>query len=227
MIIGIMQPTFLPWIGYFQMIAQSDVFVFLDDVQFRKRSWQRRNRVLSHSNEIVQFGFQINRKPQKTDIKDITYDQRGSWESMVGRIENALRKTPFLDDFRSLLSDLVHHSTNVCDSNIWAIKEACRRLRIHTQFVRSSELDICSSNKVDRLIVICRHFQASTYLSAQGSRDYLENDNNWPSDIQIRYFEPRLIPYEQAVKSVFVSHMSIGDAIANLGWDGISHKGLV
>ena len=53
MIVSIMQPTYLPWIGYFDLIAKADIFVFLDDVQFSRRSWQQRNRVLLDGKEMM------------------------------------------------------------------------------------------------------------------------------------------------------------------------------
>jgi len=71
MIVSIMQPTYLPWIGYFDLISKSDIFVFLDDVQFSRRSWQQRNRILLDGKETMLTIPIQNKGKREQLIKDV------------------------------------------------------------------------------------------------------------------------------------------------------------
>ena len=78
MIVSIMQPTYFPWLGYFDLIASADIFVFLDDVQFSYRSWQQRNRILNLGKEKMLTVPVINKGEGKR-IEDILIDENENW----------------------------------------------------------------------------------------------------------------------------------------------------
>ena len=90
MIVSIMQPTYLPWLGYFDLIARSDIFVFLDDVQFSYRSWQQRNRILDLGKEKM-LTVPVVRRGNRTNILDTVIDERQLWrEKHFNSIKNLL-----------------------------------------------------------------------------------------------------------------------------------------
>ncbi|MBN1688181.1 MAG: WbqC family protein [Candidatus Omnitrophica bacterium] len=220
----IMQPTYLPWAGYFNLIASSDTFVFLDDVQYKKTSWQNRNRVL------------VKGKPQwltvpavRSGLNDlimtIGLDDHQRWREKHCRlITQEFSKHPYGQEFSFVTEIIADASTNrLADLNIRIIVALAERLGLAKTFTRSSALDIGGSRS-ERLLAICRHFSCDEYLSPLGSRDYLMDDGAFQHSC-IRLQFQNYIPGEYPQKNVqkFVGFLSVLDVIANIGWEAASH----
>jgi len=220
--VAIMQPTFLPWIGYFGLMAEVDDFVFLDDVQFSKQSWQSRNRVLG-ANGPVTLSLPVARKPSKPLIMDARLAYSLSVDNLVKRAAGCLGKAPFW----GLAEDLLIHclaraEDGLAAVNITFISALSARLNITPTFHRSSGLSIASGGKSERLLTICRHLGADRYLSPVGAAGYLSLDNPFSeSDVRLRFQTFTPLPYKQG-KAEFVSHLSVLDALAWLGPDALA-----
>jgi len=216
----IMQPTYLPWAGYFNLMAQSDQFVFLDDVQFEKGSWQNRNRVLVNG-KTHWMTVPVRREHLSQEIQTIEIDDHSRWRKKHFKLlENAYARHPYIKDVLEVVELVLDTSiTRLADLNIALIKLFSERFSLSTSFLRSSELDI-RGERSERLVEICRHLACDEYISPLGAKDYLMADSNFEhSGVSLTFqsYEPNF--YSQPLSGDFASHLSIVDALANLGWE--------
>ncbi len=221
MICAIMQPTFLPWAGYFNLMAQVDDFVFLDDVQLEKQSWQTRNRLFM--NGCVQWiSLPVRHSNLSQTIHETEVLDTGRWcEKLARGFEQNYGKHPHYSVAREVL-DLLTFQPGVKLSvlNETVIRYVAERLGITARLHRAGELGITGIRSA-RLIALCKHFDAKEYLSPVGSADYLSEDGftaKVTATLRFQEYHPQ--PYHQKGSREFVSHLSIVDVIANLGWDG-------
>jgi len=214
-----MQPTYLPWSGYFNLISSVDVFVFLDDVQYERSSWQNRNRVLvggrPHWLTVPAVRLEL-----AQIFNTVQVDDTHVWrQKHIRLIEQTYGKHPhgreMLDVVRAITDPGV---TGLVDLNTKLILEFARRLELAPRFVRSSELGI-AGQRSERLLRICEHFRCDEYLSPVGSAEYLAEDKAFdsaPVKLSFQKFVPA--PYPQHRNPAFVESLSIVDVAANLGW---------
>lgn len=220
---AILQPTFLPWAGYFRMMIEVDRFVFLDNVQLARRSWQVRNRIIlnKHEHWIVMPIRQAGRRDQTIANTEFTEDRQ--WRLKLGRmLHHAYTHHPFFLDIEGLIALIESgEQAQLADLNIALIMHCAKQLGIETPCVRSSEIPLESLQRTERLIEICRHFGCDTYLSPLGSADYLEADGfTRYDDIKLEFAHYIPPTYSQRGVESFISHLSIIDVVANLGWKG-------
>jgi hypothetical protein len=219
---SIMQPTFFPWSGYFRLMSQVDQFVFLDDVQLARQSWQTRNRVLVN-HRVQWIVAPIRHVGVNQTIVDTELDEKSPWREKLGRLlRQAYARHPCasdLTDIFMLLEERKH--VRLGDLNIAVINHCAGRLGIATPYYRSGEMQLNASQRTQRLIEISQQLRCDTYVSPMGSSDYLETDGfTQRCDIKLEFawYEPP--PYPQRGTTSFVSHLSIIDVVANLGWSG-------
>ncbi|MEO9903194.1 WbqC family protein [Nisaea sp.] len=219
--VAIMQPTWLPWMGYFDLIDQVDQFVFLDTVQFTKRSWHCRNRIKTSdgSKWISLPVFARLSKGTSLDTAIVQPEHRMRKFSRTLRQEYSAARAfevefPALAEHFSGISD----GASLADVNINFIHFAMERLKITTKTVRANSLPKFDG-RVMRLIEICRFFGADTYVSVPGSADYIGLDG-------MKRFEEAGIdlvfqrydhPIYRQCGSSFLSFMSIVDLLLNAG----------
>ena len=214
----IMQPTFLPWMGYFSLIEQADVFVFLTDVQFTKQSWQQRNRIRMADGRIHWLTLPVQQHLGEL-ICNTQFDPRQPWRRKhLGVIRQEYARA---SRFRTVFPELqkVYESTDtnlLGEFNMTLIRELCGMLGIHSKFVDSRDLKP-SQERSQRLVDICHEVGATRYLSPVGSADYLETDGTFrASDLELVYQNFSHPVYEQG-KGEFQSHLSVIDALLHCG----------
>ena len=215
-----MQPTYLPWSGYFNLIALVDVFVFLDNVQFERQSWQSRNRVLLQGREHL-LAVPVEHAPLSTPVCEIvTSERRGNWRHDHFKIlQSAYGKAPYGRQLIKLLEPYYSSPAPVrlAAFNMAIIECLARALNLPVRFITASSLE-CTGKRTQRLVAICKQLSANTYVSPQGSADYLADDDFAGSSdvlLEIQSFMPA--PYRQYRSNGFTSHLSIIDVIANTG----------
>jgi hypothetical protein len=222
---AIMQPTFLPWPGYFRLMRQVAVFVFLDDVQLSRQSWQTRNRVLV-GGRVHWISAPVKHAGLDQTIADTELVETGSWRAKMARLlRQGYARHPFVADLQHLI-DRIEGGGEQClaDLNIALIVDCASRLGITPICHRSTAIGLTSTHRTERLIEICRTLRCDSYLAAAGSAGYLEADGfRDQSDIELAVacYEPPTYP--QQGQRDFVSHLSIIDVVANLGWQGAAH----
>lgn len=216
---AIMQPTFLPWLGYFALIDAVDRFVFLDDVQFSKQSWQCRNRVLGPNGPVI-LGLPIARKPSKPLILNARLADLPVPDDILSRAQGCLGRAPHWALVEQILSDgLSHTESGLAAINIELIIRLAEVLGLHADFSRASQLLPAPGDKSERLLTICNALEVKEYLSPMGALDYLTEVNPF-SEATVRLrFQTFEHPIYAQRWGEFTSHMSVIDALAYLGPD--------
>lgn len=219
---AIMQPAYLPWSGYFNLIASVEIFVFLDNVQFERQSWQTRNRILIDGKEHT-LVVPVQRATLTTQIKDVQIsNERGDWRRAHWlTLRSAYGKTPYGSQLLTLLEPLYvgEEETSISVWNQAIITRLAEALNLSARFLPASKLD-CPGERSERLRALCQALGANTYLSPRGSAEYLEADGFALQDrvkLEFQSFNPR--PYPQYRRMQFSSHLSLVDLIANTGLD--------
>ena len=217
---AIMQPTYLPWSGYFHLASKVDTFVFLDDVQFERRSWQSRNRILSNGQEHI-LTVPVQQSSQETLIRNIQLSPDQPWRKKHLRtIQVAYPKLWKDDQLREhLIAEFEQPHQSLADLNIALIRLLFKLLEINCRTMRASEI-VCTGKRSKHLAEICHAIEADTYFSPIGSQDYLKEDKFeelYGITLQFCDFNP--LPYSQGKKNQFMSHLSIIDVIGHGGLD--------
>lgn len=214
-----MQPTYLPWAGYFNLISQADIFVFLDDAQYERGTWQNRNRVLVRG-EPHWLTVPVIREFLGAGINTVRTDEKLRWRRKhLELLRQNYGKHTFGMEMLQVSETIGRAGPDVlAELNIRIILDCCGRLGITTRCVRSSELDI-PGKRTKRLVEICKHLGCDEYLSPPGAVEYLTADRFFDmANIRLRFNEYIPEPYQQKRKGPFVSHLSIADVVAGLGW---------
>ena len=212
-----MQPTYLPWIGYFKLIQEADLFVFLDDVQFARRSWQSRNKILLSGAEIF-LTVPVKQTGQRSQhICDTLIDESHPWKRKHLRtITQAYAASPHGNWVLTFLETIFNsNEKNLSILNQKIIQHFAMELGLKTKFICSSELN-CSGNKSEKLINILQKVGAEAYLSSTGSQSYIEDEGLFhESKIPVKYQNYNPKEYSQLKSKTFVPFLSIVDLFFN------------
>jgi len=215
----LMQPHFLPWLGYLELIDRADVFVFLDDFQFSRQSWSQRNRLFAGPGSVgmVTLPIRHEHNPEATflDIREANPAWRRKLRNLLTcnyqRARYGAAVLALVDEW------LAEPYANVGDLEIALIEKISAYLGLGARFVRSSTLGIDRLRRSARLVAILKTLGAGTYVSAHGSFPYMKEDGVFPLANLPVYFQdhaPR--EYAQHGSGEFVPRLSCLDALANL-----------
>jgi hypothetical protein len=217
-----MQPTFLPWAGFFRLIGRSNVFVFLDDAQYERGTWHQRNRILING-QVRWITVPVRRDNLGQSILEVSVDDLGSWRKRhLEMVRHAYGKHLYYADVAWALEPINDISlTSLADLNIALIMKFCSGLKLDgIKYIRSGSLGI-SGIRTERLVAICKGLGAKGYLSPRGAATYLAEDRLFEStSIKLDFDDFFPAHYSQPLVADFVSHLSILDVVANLGWHG-------
>lgn len=171
--VTIHQPEHLPWIGYFDKMSKADVYVYLDNVQFRKNYFQNRNRIPSGwlTVPVTIKGH------TKSTIKDIKINSATNWrEKYWDKLKQCYEKTPYWNDHKDKLSRIISTKYDHLVELNYALIDLFRDcFAIRTPYAYASELGV-SGESSKLLLDICKHFDATTYLSGPSGKDYLDTE---------------------------------------------------
>lgn len=221
--VAIMQPTYLPWLGYFALMDTVDVFVLLDDVQFSKQSWQQRNRIKT-ANGPTWLTVSVLRKGRSHQrISEVLIDNtKNSLETHIRTIRQNYKKAPYFEEvFPDLKRLLDRDWQQLCELNIAVIEWIKAGLGIRTQCVRAHELK-ANGVKAERLVNLCRALGATHYISPLGSSAYLEETDVFRNaGICLTYHEYDHPTYPQ-LYGCFEENLSTIDLMLNVGKKSLS-----
>ena len=211
MIISIHQPAYLPWLGYIERIKKSDLFIFLDTVQFEKNSFTNRN-LIKGANGPYWLTIPVKKKGHLSkSLLDTEIVRDVDWrKSHLMSIKSSYSKSVEFHDKYAKISKLYNNDeTLLADLCFNHLLFWLDELQIKTKIVRSSSLSI-SSKKSDLILDICQEVGATTYLSGPMGKNYLEENDFTSNGIKLdyHYFEPT--PYPQLFGS-FIPFMGIVD----------------
>jgi hypothetical protein len=216
---AIMQPHYLPWSGYFNLISRVDNFIFLDDVQFSKNSWQSRNKILVNNQEFW-ITIPTYKSGLMTNINKKMIDFSKNWRAQqIKTISQNYANHPFFKDLEELLFFIKEiNKLNLSDFNIDIIKFLSVKFNLRVNFLKSSNFE---SNKIrtNKLVDILEKIGATEYISVAGTKKYLEEDKYTKmTNVKLLINDYKCKKYEQKKAKNFFSNLSIVDLIANTGW---------
>lgn len=219
MVVAIHQPNYIPWTGYFYKIYNSDIFVFLDDVQYIRRGFINRNRIKTHQGVSWLTVPVENKGNYGCDINQIKIINDPDWkENHLRSIETNYKRSDYFNDFYDILKDcIMANHDRLSDLNIDIIKNICKYLNIKTEMVLSSGLNINAAG-TDRLISICKALGADEYLSGSGGAKYQDEKMYEENSIHLVYSDFHENHYKQ-LWGDFTGNLSIIDYIFNCGSD--------
>lgn len=211
--VAIMQPYFLPYIGYFQLINAVDVFVIYDNIKYTKKGWINRNRFLRNG-EAVGFSLPLKKDSDFLEICDRQLATEFEPKKLAGQLKEAYRKAPFFTEVCPLVERLITFP----EKNLFAyirnsLDELCTYLGIHTRILTSSHLPLNHSLAgVDRVVSICKHLAADTYINPIGGTELYENDTFATQGIKLFFLQSEEKRYPQFGGN-FVPWLSIIDVL--------------
>ncbi|WP_353663223.1 WbqC family protein [Hydrogenimonas sp. SS33] len=221
--LALMQPTFDPWLGYFDLIDYADIFVFLDTVQLNRQSWQTRNRLLLGGKEHL-FPLPVinDRSSGKTLIKEARLDFRrfDFRKKLIRTLEQYYRKSPYFDEVHPFLRSLIMYETPfLSEYNTHMIGKICEKTGIATPLVRLSETSFSSDAQKGALVFdVCRYFDADIYVSPIGAKEYLQQSAGLFEEsgitVEFQYYQH---PQYRQQSEVFVPYIGIFDILYNEG----------
>jgi hypothetical protein len=221
--VAIMQPTYLPYLGYLDLIQRAHIFVFLDDCQFDRRSWQQRNRILARHGEEM-LSVPVKKRPVETEIREMEIDESQPWrrDHFVAIRRAYLGRPGFEDGWAFIQAGLKPKpGGKLADVTIGLIETAADKLGFTAERVRSSAL-LCGGQRSEHSLAILRKLGADLYLSPSGSREYIEADGVLATaGVPVRYLSYAPIAYPQG-RDGFTPYMGFIDALMNLGWAGLA-----
>ncbi len=210
--IAIIQPSYLPWRGFFDIIHEVDCFVFLDDVQFTTRDWRTRNKIKT-SEGTCWLTVPVSKQYHRSRICDVQLHdaswQKKHWNSLVHHYKKAPHfksYAPFFEEFY-----LKQRWTNLSEMNIVLTKEIAKFLGIETSWRTSSEWGFPSS-KQEKLLDILKALGATGYLSGPSAKNYITPNTFQKAVIKLSFKEYHYRPYPQ-LHPPFVDYLSIVDLL--------------
>jgi hypothetical protein len=218
-----MQPAFLPWQGFFGLVAAADVFVLLDDFQFQRHSFHQRNRIRAADGTPTWISLPV-AHPRDGDFPSLAaatpvVDRK--WRRVLkATLDQSYGRAPHHAAVRGPIDTWIDTPfTSVADMNIAFIRVVAGLLRFEPEWRLSSEIG-ASGQRSERVLDLLHRAGARSYLCARGSFGYMHEDGVFPvDDVEVGFqdFEPQ--PYPQRRACEFVSHLSIVDALFEAGVD--------
>lgn len=215
--LSILQPSYLPWLGFFDQMHRADTFVFLDDVQFTKRDWRNRNKIRT-PNGWAWLTVPVLQKSQfKQLLKDTRIDNSVPWRRKhCEAIRAHYAKAPYFDLYFPALESVYNKHwgflLDLCYETLWILQEA---LGIQVSILKSSEIAI-ESAKEEKILALCQRLGASHYLTGDASANYLCPEAFDQQGIVLEMQNYRHPSYHQRY-SGFVPYLSVIDLLFNEG----------
>ena len=209
--------------GYFDLIDKSDVFVFLDDVQFGSRSWQQRNKIKTPQGWIWLTVPVSRALGSRIKINEAKVDNGSNWEKKhLESIRYNYGKAPFFKKYMDFLEEIYNRDWEyLADVNITLIKGITAILGLEAKFIRSSELGV-EGVKTEHLINISKKVGANEYISGPAAKDYIEADKFKEAGISLGWHEFNHPTYPQLYGD-FIPYMSVIDLLFNTGEDAVNY----
>ncbi|RXJ55390.1 WbqC family protein [Candidatus Marinarcus aquaticus] len=211
--VAILQPSYIPWIGYFEQIANVEKFVFYDDVQYTKNDWRNRNRIKTPQGALwLTIPVSYKYKELINEVTAIPGWQKKHLKTII----NYYHKAKYFDEIFPLFEKVILNEkkflSEIC---IDIIKTISSYLEFKTKFYRSSEMNI-SGDKNERLINICQELNAQLYYSGQSANSYINVKKFQEKGIEVKFQNFNCVPYEQFYGE-FIPYLSVLDLLFHCG----------
>lgn len=210
--IGIMQPYFLPYIGYWQLLNVVDKYIIYDDVNYIKNGWINRNKILCGNNSQW-LTMKLDKASSNKLINEIEIiKDEINIKKMLKTIEQVYKKAPYFNEVYKILQEiLMFQETNLAKFLENSIRVICKYLEIETEIILSSSLEKNNNLKAEeKVIEICKILQATEYYNAIGGQQLYSYQNFNFNKIKLKFLKTEEIRYKQ-FKNEFINNLSIVD----------------
>lgn len=211
--LAIMQPYFLPYIGYFQLIASVDQFIVYDNIKYTKKGWINRNRMLQNGKDVT-FSLPLKKDSDSLDVCQRTLSAEFNREKLLNQFKGAYQQAPYFTQTFPLIEDIVKHD----DANLFAylhhsIVKICAHLGIDTRIKKSSDIAINHNLKSqDKVLALCEAVGASTYVNAIGGVALYSKEFFHGKKIGLKFLQSKPFEYTQYGNN-FIPWLSIIDVL--------------
>ena len=213
--VAIMQPYFFPYIGYFQLIANSDVFVIYDEIKYTKRGWINRNRFLNNG-KATYFTLPLKKDSDFLYVskRNLTDDWENEKQKISNQIKAAYHKAPFFKETYMLFEQCISYDNNNLFEFIYSsVKNICEYLQINTPIQVSSNLKISNDLKsAEKVKAICKALKAATYINPIGGIDLYDKSDFLNDNLELIFLKSKNISYTQ-FENEFEPFLSILDVL--------------
>jgi hypothetical protein len=221
---AIVQSNYIPWKGYFDMIASVDEFVLFDDAQYTRRDWRNRNKIKTREGPVwlsvpVEVSGKYLQRICETRISEPGWQER-HWRT----ITHCYARAPSFRDYGPRLQAIYEGATDPLLSNVnrHLLTGICELLGIRTRLSWSMDYEV-QAGKTERLVGICRQLGASEYLSGPSARGYLDENLFAQAGIAVRWMDYSQYPEYPQLFPPFAPDVSIVDLILNTGGEARTH----
>jgi hypothetical protein len=221
--VGILQPGYLPWLGFFEQMHKSDVFIIYDDVQYDKESWRNRNRIKTANGVqwlTVPVQIEFNNHPL---IKDVIIDNKTNWRKKhLFSIRQNYSKAPLFRKYIDIFENVYSREWEyLVDINMYFILKLSESLGIiQKKIIRSSMLNM-SGGRTERLINICKLFNADTFYEGAAGKNYIDSTQFLRHGIKVEFQDYKHPLYKQ-LHGDFVPYLSVIDLLFNHGEESLA-----
>ncbi|QAA94687.1 WbqC family protein [Pollutimonas thiosulfatoxidans] len=220
--IAILQSNYIPWKGYFDLIAAVDEFILYDDVQFTKNDWRNRNKIKTSQGSTwltIPVGQNIKRR-----IRDVTIDDQSWLTKHWGTLERNYTKAHHFKEVSAWLKPLYTEQrySHLSQLNRHFIETICWYLKIKTRIRNSWDYEL-SEGQTERLVDLCTQADGNEYISGPAAKAYIDESLFSSRNIRLTWFDYGRYPEYPQLWGTFVHEVSILDLLFNCGRDSSSY----
>ncbi len=214
--VAIMQPYFMPYLGYFQLVNAVDTFLFFDQVHFIKKGWINRNRILVQQQDFL-FTIPLVNVSQNKLIKDTFIDENAypQWKTkFLKTIIQAYKNAPYLDTIFSLLETILNNKTErISELAMYSVQQTFELLSIKKEFKTASTIvSTLPSGKVEKILYLCKQLNASEYINPIKGQTLYQKEKFLEAQINLQFLKSKPIQYPQ-FNHEFISDLSMIDVL--------------
>lgn len=221
--IGILQPGYLPWLGFFEQMYRSNIFVIYDDVQYDKHGWRNRNRIKTANGiQWLTVPVHVSLK-EPLLIKEVRIDNRQNWaKKHLLSIRQNYAKAPFLKEYIDIFEEAYSKEWEyLVDVDMYFITKLAECLHMKDkEIIMSSTLNV-KGDRIERLINICKIFNANTFYEGAIGKNYINEGYFNRHGIKVEYQDYKHPVYKQ-LYGIFVPYLSVIDLLFNHGRESLS-----
>jgi hypothetical protein len=223
MIASIHQPNFLPWQGYFYKIANSDIFVLFDTVQYTKNGYQNRNLIKTPQGALWLTVPVLGKGKFGQATNEVSVNNNLEWGPKIWKtIHQNYRKAKYFNLYSDYFEEIFSKEWELLnDLNTTLLIKIIDWLEISTPIKRASEMNVAGKSS-ELLVNICKELNADIYLSGFGGEKYMENEIFEDNKIKIKTYDYAVIEYPQLYGD-FISNLSIIDLLFNCGPESLGY----
>lgn len=215
--VAILQPGYLPWLGFFEQMQRVERFIYLDDVQYTKQDWRNRNRIKTPDGPVW-LTVPVRKAPTGTPINEILIDHRQGWvDKHLRLLHHAYAKSTYFEFvMQDLRESLTRGHDRLQDLCIEVTALMCRMMNIETPTQLASTLRISEDDKTRRLVAICQAVGADSLYDGKAAADFIEHFRFDEAGVELEFQDYRHPVYPQ-LWGEFLPYMSAIDVLFNCG----------